>query len=283
MARVGIVTTSVADLTREQAEEFDIALVPFYFGFEGRTYKDDFDFDRVGFYRAMRRSSEFPTTAQPTPEDVVRVYRETAQTHDEICHLELSSKYSKAYEVSLKARELCPDLKIEVVDSLSAIGALALIAIDVAELAQKGASIPQILQRVDELRSRADIAAVFETLKYLAKGGRIHKAQALLGSILSIKPILSIRDGMTVPVAKVRTLQQGLEWIVERLRAELSRLGSKKLWLCFEDVDNLEWRERAKDRLLKEFMVERYWELAISPAAGAHIGPGAWAVAWLIR
>lgn len=282
MDKICILSTSATGLTREIAEPLDIHIVPFYVNYSGKTEKEDFAFDRAKFYQLLPNLKEFPTTAQPSLDDVEQIYRELLKSYDWIIHLELSSKYSTAYEVSLKAKEKAQSERIILIDSQSAIGALALATIDLAEQAKEGKNLSDLLARYDLIKNRINLAVIFETLEYLAKGGRIHRAQALMGSLLSIHPILAIKDGMTVPVTRVRSHRQGLDWMKRQLHSEMERLQGSKVKLFFEDTGISHWREIAREEFLKEFPVVNYYEAITSVVAGAHIGPGAWGVSWQI-
>lgn len=150
------------------------------------------------------------------------------------------------------------------IDTGVAIGSLGFLAMEAAKVANEGGGVEAIIRRVGEAKPKRDSAIVFETLKYLARGGRIGKAKALLGTVLSIKPIIGFKDGITVPLGKVRTHEQGLEWIANKIRSDLERLKGDRVHLIIEDIDN------------KEFNVEKIFktELSVMPDLVPGESPG---------
>lgn len=122
-----------------------------------------------------------------------------------------------------------------------------------------------------------------DTLKYLERGGRIGRARALLGTLLSIKPVIGLRGGVVEPLGKVRTHQQGLNWIVNQIRAHMEKFKSTRIQAIVEDVDNQEWSQRASERITKEFNVEKLWQGQANLIVGTHVGPGGWTVSWYVK
>ncbi len=284
MKRVAVLVDSVCGLSPQLAAGLGIRIIPYYCNFKGTSFKEGASFDRLQFYKNLRTvpSDEYPTTSGPTFQDLIDAYALAAQEADELVHLTLSSHWTKTYELAHKVKAEFSKIRIEVVDSQVAVGSLGFLAIESAKVTSEGGSIEQILERIEEVKPRRDTVVVFETLKYLARGGRIGKAKALVGTILSIKPILGIKDGMAVPLAKVTTNQQGLNWIVAKIRSAVEKLKGERIEVIIEDIDNQKWTTRAKERLCQEFTVDRLYESAASVIIGTHVGPGSWGVSWFI-
>jgi DegV family protein with EDD domain len=135
---------------------------------------------------------------------------------------------------------------------------------------------------VEENKGRMDGVLVFNTLEYVAKGGRIGRAQALLGNLLSMKPLVGYRDGVTTPFGRVRTHKQGLNFILERIRSDMDRLGGRRIRAIIEDADNREQANIAEKALLENFDCDEIYHITISIVSGTHIGPGAWGVAYYV-
>jgi DegV family protein with EDD domain len=275
-----ILTCSETGIPREVAKEMGITLVPYYVTYAGETY-DELDLDPVKLYRWMRTKLEIPTTSHPTLEDFLHTFKEAGEDGSSLIYIVISSRYSKAYGIATLAKERLPELDLTLVDSRAGTGGQALLAIEAATLAREGKSAEGILSYIPELKKRSNYLMVFETLKYLARGGRIHRAKSLVGSILQIKPILTYsEEGETVPVSRVRTPQQGLDFIIRRIRADMERLNAERLHCLIEDADCREWADRVKERIVAEFAPEKIWQWTISPIVGVHVGPGAWGVAY---
>jgi len=262
------------------AKRFNVELVPYYVSYNHRTYTEGVDFDKDDFYRSLRQAQNFPTTSHPTRSDIIAAFEKAGEETDSIIYVTISSKHSKPFELANKAKEEFHDLRIEVVDSGKATAGHGLVALEAARLAGEEADIAKILGRMEEIKERVDEVLALNTLKYLAKGGRIHRAKALVGSILSIKPLITYRDGFTAPIGKVRTHPRALEFIVSKIRADLERYGSSGIRCIIEDADNREWANQVKERITKEFEPEEVWQVDMSPISAVHIGPGAWGVAY---
>ncbi|MCK4391352.1 DegV family protein [Candidatus Bipolaricaulota bacterium] len=278
--KVKVITGNETGITPELAKRFNVELVPYYVSYNHSTYTEGVDLDKEDFYRWLRESNEIPTTSHPTLSDIIAAFKRAGAETDSIIYVAISSKYSKPFELANKAKEEFPDLSIEVVDSGKATAGHGLVALEAARRAGEGADIAEILGRMEEIKERVDEVLVFNTLKYLAKGGRIHRARALVGSILSIKPLITYRDGLSTPIGKVRTHPQALDFIVDKIRADMEGYGSSGIRCIIENADDREWTDRVKERITKEFEPEEVWQVDMSAVSAVHIGPGAWGVAY---
>ena len=222
------------------------------------------------FYKRLAHGTTWPTTTQPPPTDFVNVYNKLAEETDEILVVTLSSKLSGTYESALNAKGMIKGkCRIEVIDSLTVIMGLGLIVIAAAKAAQAGANLDEVADLVRRAMPRSHVIMLFDTLKYLAKGGRIGKAQGLLGSLLSVKPILTMRDGEVSPLTRVRSRVAGMDYLynfvagfpkIEELAAEHATTP--------DDADKL------VERLSALFPKERIYRSTISPVVGTYAGPG---------
>lgn len=212
---IAVVTDSTADLSKELAEQYGITVVPLFVHFGNEAYRDGVDITAAEFYERLQSGNVFPTTSAPSAGAFIDVYRELGKNHDGIISLHLSSKVSATYSAArLGADGVKADgITVEAVDTLQASAALGLIAIEVAKEAQAGKSLPELVTLAKSLSERAVFTGLVETLEYLHKGGRIGKAQQLLGSLLKIKPILQMVDGEAAAVDRARTRGRGIERI----------------------------------------------------------------------
>ncbi|MCJ7768929.1 MAG: DegV family protein [Dehalococcoidales bacterium] len=271
---VKIVTDSTSDITRDLAQELGITVVPLTVFFGHESFLDRVEISTDDFYRRLANESIFPTTTQPAPGVFVDAYNKLAEETDEILTIVISSKLSGTYQSATNAKNLAGNkCRIEVIDSQKVAMGFGLIVIAAAQAAQAGAGLKEVTDLVNKSIPRSHIVIYFETLKYLAKGGRIGKAQGLLGSMLSIKPILTMKDGEIAPMTRVRAKAAGVEYIrnfvagfpnIEKLAVEHSTTP--------DDADKL------ADILGSFAPRESMYRSTVSPVLGAYAGPGALAI-----
>jgi DegV family protein with EDD domain len=212
---VRIVTDSLSDLTSNLIGDLDITLVPLTVLFGHETYLDRVTISTDEFYHRLVHGDVWPTSTQPSPQDFANTYDKLAETTNEILVINLSSKLSGTYQSAVAGKSLMKTRKchIEVIDSETVAMGLGLVAIAAAKEAQKGANLDTLVDYTHKALKRSHFIAYFDTLKYLAKGGRIGKAQSLLGSVLSIKPILNVKEGEMAPVTRVRSAAAGITYL----------------------------------------------------------------------
>jgi len=203
---VGIVTDSVADLPSQVAEEFGITVVPLVVRFGTDVYRDGLDLGPDQFYEKLKTSKVLPLTSVPPPAAFAEAYDKLAEKTNEIVVISLTSKLSATYQVALQSIGLMKKkCRVEVVDSQWAVMAQGFVAIAAAKAAQAGASIDEVLGVARRTIPRVDMRGAFDTLEYLERGGRIGKAQAFLGSLLKVNPVIGMKDGEVHPYARERS------------------------------------------------------------------------------
>jgi len=264
-----IVTDSLSDITSDIAEGLGITVVPVYVRFGEEVYRDRIEMTTDEFYRRLTYGNVFPTTTQPPPGDFIDVYNRLAGETDEILVITLSSKLSGTYQSALHAKSLVEKkCRIEVIDSLTVVMGLGLIVIAAAKVAQAGASLDEVADLVRRAIPRSHSIMSFDTLKYLAKGGRIGKAQGLLGSLLSVKPILTMRDGEVAPLTRVRSRAAGMDYLYNFV-AGFPRIEG----LAVEYATTPDDAARLVERLGSLFPKERIYISTVSPVIGTYVGP----------
>jgi len=274
---VKIVTDSLSDITDDLAQELGITVVPLTVFFGHESFLDRVTITTDEFYHRLAHGTVWPTTTQPPPGDFVNVYNKLAKETDEILVVTLSSKLSGTYQSALQAKDMMEGkCRIEVIDSLKVAMSLGLIVISAAKAAQTGANLDEVANLVRKAMPRSHLMAYFDTLKYLAKGGRIGKAQGLLGAMLSIKPILTVKDGEMSPVTKLRSRAAGMDYLYN------SVAGFPKIEeLAVEHATTPDDADKLVERLSSVFPKERIYRSTISPVVGTHAGPDALAVSVL--
>ncbi|HLG65275.1 MAG TPA: DegV family protein [Ktedonosporobacter sp.] len=207
---VRIVTDSTADISVAQAEALNITIVPLTVFFGDDAYLDNIELDNAAFYKKLQESKDLPRTSQPSPaafdEAFTRLINEGA---DAILSVHLSSKLSGTYQSACTARDALPEnlkkIPIEIVDSQSISVGMSYPVMEAARKAQSGAGLEEIKAHLLDQLARTRILAVLDTLEYVKRGGRIGGAKALLGNMLSFKPIISLKDGEVIPLEQPRT------------------------------------------------------------------------------
>jgi DegV family protein with EDD domain len=209
------VTDSLSDLTSELIGNLAITLVPLTVLFGHETYLDRVTISTDEFYHRLVHGDIWPASTQPSPQDFANTYEKLAETTNEILVIILSSKLSGTYQSAMAGKNLMKAKKcrIEVIDSQTVAGGLGLVVLAAAKEAQNGANLDKLVEFTRKALKRSHFIVYFDTLKYLAKGGRIGKAQGLLGSVLPIKPILNVKDGEMSPVTRVRSIAAGITYL----------------------------------------------------------------------
>ncbi len=277
MAQVRIVTDSTADIPASVREQYGIEIVPLKVHFGSETFLDAITIQSEQFFDKLSAVQELPTTSQPSPVDFVEVYKKLAADGAEIISIHLSSAFSGTYQSAVLAKSLLEDnVSVTIIDSKSASYGLGMLAVEAAKAAQAGKSKDEIIELIQDVRNGTGLYFLVDTLEYLKKGGRIGKASALVGSLLNIKPILSIdEDGEISPVDKVRGSKRAISRIVELLKEDFED-ESVEITIAHSSAE-----QAAQDfaALLKEhFDVKQTGFTALGPVIGTHVGPGTLAV-----
>jgi DegV family protein with EDD domain len=272
---VRIVTDSTSDLPRDVVEELGITVVPLNVHFDMDTYRDGVDIDAEEFYKRLITSSTLPKTSAPAPGVFIDSYRKLAGETEAIVSIHISSKLSGTYESAQAAqRDLAGECKIEVINSESVSMGLGLLAIAAAKAAKVGATAEEIVKLVRESIPRVHLVGALDTLEFLAKGGRVGKASAWIGSILSIKPLISVRDGEVVPLDRVRTRSKSLERFHQLLK---EHLPAKEMGVMYST--DLEEAEKLAKYLKELFPQQPVYLARFGPVLGTYMGPGCLAAA----
>jgi DegV family protein with EDD domain len=274
---VKVVTDSTSDLTSAISSELGITVVPLYVQFGTESYRDGVDLTTEEFYQKLRHAKMLPTTAVPSPVSFAEVYDGLAAVTDEILVIALSSKLSSVYEMELQAIKLMKrKCQVQVVDSLAGAMALGLIAIAAAKAANAGATLNEVVSITRHNISRAETRFTFDTLEYLKRGGRISAAQALLGSILRVNPILSLKNGEAYPICNKRMRSKAIDYLCD-FATSYSYIEE----MAVEDATTPREVQVLLQRLSPKFPRERIYRTKVSPVVGTHVGPSVLAVSVL--
>lgn len=271
---VKIITDSLSDITSDVAKEIGVVVIPLTVIFGRETFLDRVTITTDQFYDRLINGDIWPTTTQPTPAAFTEIYNELAKETDEILVVTLSSKLSGTYESALNAKNLVKaKCRIEVIDSKTVAGGLGLIILSAARKAKSGANLDEMVEFVRGAMNRSHFIVYFDTLTYLAKGGRIGKAKELLGSVLSIKQILTMKDGELAPLTRKRSLSAGMD----HLYNFMTGFSDVEL-MAVEHTTTLDVADKLAERLSVGFDKDKIYRSIVSPVLGVHGGPGAIAV-----
>lgn len=274
---VKIVTDSSASIPAQVVEELGITVIPSLIRFGEEVYRDGVDLTTEQFYERLAKGKVHPATSAPTPQSFADAYEKLAEEADEIAVITLSHKLSAVGDIAQQAIGLAKKKpRIEVLDSNWALMSEGLIVITAARAAKGGASLDEVLEVARRNIPRTDLRMAFDTLKYLRRGGRIGHAQALLGSMLKINPILCLKDGEIYPAGREHSRSKAIEQLYNFANS-FSHIEE----MAIGDGTTPDEAEELAERLNAKFPQERVYRFKVTPAVGAHVGPHVLAVAIL--
>ncbi len=278
---VRIIADSTADLSPELRKR--IFIVPLNIIFGQEQYIDGVTIDHTRFYEKLVESDVLPTTSQPTPDAFARVMQEAVDHGQDAVVLTVSSALSGTYQSAMIAAEDFPD-RVHVVDTKSVAIGSAILAELALQLADSGMDAASIAQRLRQEREHVRVIAMLDTLEYLKRGGRISKTAALAGGLLSIKPVIGIRDGEIAFLGKARGSKQGNNLLVKEIESCGGIDFSKPVLLGYTGMSDLLLRKYIQD---SAFLWQEYKSnlpvTIVGSVVGTHAGPGAVAVAFFSK
>ena len=276
MKKLAIVTDSTADLPVLVREILDITVVPLKVNFGTESYTEGVDITNREFYEKLEAANVLPTTSQPSPADFIAVYEGLLeQGYDSVISIHLSDKLSGTRQSAVLAgKEMEGKFQnFAVVDSRQVSVGLGLLVEEAAKMAVEGKSFSEVMTVLEAGIERMQLYVLVDTLKYLEKGGRIGKARALVGSLLNIKPILTMEDGGITDKDKVRTRKKGMQTLAGYAKKYQAERGTLRLALCHSLVE--EEAEKLAQLLHEEVGQTPAFISDVGAVVGTHIGPGA--------
>ena len=277
MPRIGVVTDSTADFSGDVQERLGIEVIPLSVIWDRDTFRDKLDLSISDFYTLMRQRSTTPTTSAPAAGLFEETYERLLGQVDHVVSVHLASKLSATYDVARSAAERVGTGRISVVDSRQTTMCLGWLAVRAAELAAEGAEPAAIVRELESWVPRLRLYVVVDTLTYLQRGGRIGRAQALVGSLLNFKPLLLLKDGVVSPIERPRSRSSAVRRIVDIVahQGPIQKLGVAE----GDAPEVLPDLMRAVEERLPGVPLERG---EIGSVLGTHAGPGVFGVAALL-
>ena len=271
---VRIVTDSSADLPAELAQQHQITVLPCYVVVDGQTLKDGVDIQADDFYRRLQAGGPTPTTAQPTVADFQAVYQDLTSQGDQVVSIHVSGKLSGTLNSAEQAKGSLYGEAVEIIDSRLAAMPLGLVVLEAAALAAEGGSHQEVAEKVRQGLDLHHGLFALDTLEFLQKGGRIGKAQAFLGSVLNVKPILRLHEGEAHPVERPRNRERAMHRLVELVK----ELGPVRRMAVIHSTD-AERMAVLKQELIGLLPADQIIEARFGSTLGTYIGPDALGVA----
>jgi DegV family protein with EDD domain len=264
-----IVTDSSSDLPPEIVRRLDVTVVPLSVHFSDRTYLDGEDIDAPTFYRMLQTERVHPRTAQPSVGRFEEAFRcLTAAGHD-IVAITLAASLSGTFNSAMLAARNVPEARVTVVDSGTTSMALGILVMRAAGLAQEGCTAVEVVDAIRTMMPRLAVFFLVDTLVYLQRGGRIGRARSLVGMMLNVKPILTLRDGAVTPLRRVRTHGKALQEVVEMARAQAP---IEQAYVMHAAAP--EQAATLAAMIQSDCDGDHVDVLPLGPVIGAHIGPG---------
>ncbi len=277
-----ILADSVSDIPKELREKLDIEIVPLEVNFKERSYKDQIELESKTFYEMLSASEDVPTTSQVNPGEFMKVFEKHLKSGDQVLLFTLSSKLSGTYSAAVTAKDLLEaGDEITIIDSRSVSLGYGLMVIEAAEMNRQGMDKSRIL---DQIKNRIDAVEnifIFDTLKYLHKGGRLSKGEAVIGGLLNIKPVLTVSEGVLKPVDKVRGRKKTIQWVVDKMKD--SGIDFTKQRVAIYHGDDYAYMLEFKKAIEEALGVQEWVIGEVGAVVGTHGGPGCIGVSYVSK
>ncbi|WP_128894299.1 DegV family protein [Longirhabdus pacifica] len=274
MSKIRIVTDSTADIPQEVREQLKVEMVPLKVHFAEETFVDAVTIQSEQFYEKLKQAKDLPTTSQPSPNDFLETYNKILAEDDEteIISIHLSAAMSGTiHSAKLAQSMLDQPERVKIFDGRSASYGTGFLVIAAVNAAKQGLSSSEIIPLIEEIREEMQLYFFVDTLEYLQKGGRIGKAAALFGTLLNIKPILSIDDeGEVTSVDKIRGQKKAVAKVVQNYK---DHFGDEPVIAVFAHGDT-DLSHFVMDKIHTELNVKHTRETTVGPVIGTHAGPG---------
>ena len=267
-----IVMDTAGDLSEGWQEEFQIDLIPINIIHEGKTYLQGINLGYEEFYRLVESSSTLPTTSQPTPYQFVEFYRKIAKPGDTILSIHITEKLSGTMSSARKAaEELKNEFNIIPFDSASGTISMGMMAKEAREMDRDGKSLDKIIRRLEFIRMNTKLVFTLDTLKFASLSGRVKYLQASLASLLKVKPIIELKDGIIVMGEKVRSRAKSIDKLLEKMK---QKFGQQRIKAAVIHARDREAGLEVLHRLISQNNCAEAVLAELSISLAAHFGPG---------
>ncbi|OLS02051.1 DegV family protein [Tissierella creatinophila] len=281
---INIMSDSGCDLPQELIETYNINIIPIFVLEGEKEYLDKIDITPEKVFNDMKEGKVYKT-AQITPEIFINHFREYAKKDEGVIYLSLSGGLSGTYGSALIAKGAVeseyPNADITVIDSKAVSGGQGFIVLEAAKMVKNNIEKEKIIERINKMTENIEHIFTIDDMEYLYRGGRISKAQNLIGGLLSIKPVLWVNDGILEPLEKVRGKNKVLKVIIDIIKKTKGDTDLKKQSIIISHANDIESALKLKDMMIEEFGIDEPLINTIGAVIGAHAGPGTVAVFFL--
>ena len=274
MPKVAIVTDSIACLTREFTEQYGIEIIPVNFFVDGKLYRDWVDITPSEAYELFLKDPDSFKTSGPAPEDCLQALRQASQRAENILCITVSLGLSSVYSVAMDAKKIIqtdqPNLTIEIIDSKSATPSEGMIVLAAARAAQENRGLADVVRVAGQIKEKVNAYVLLDTIRHVYRSGRIPKFASKIGSVLNVRPILTV-SGVIHFTTMVRSRKQGIERIIRMMR---KKTGNKPVHVAVMHAYAPDEAGRLKERVAAEFNCIELWLAEFSPVMGYACGTG---------
>ena len=276
---IRIVIDSTSDVTNEIIEKYNLKMVPLSVNFEDGSYLDKIELSSKDFFEKLAKAEKLPTTTLVSPGAFVEAFSEILMEEDQVLGIFLASEFSGTYDSARMAKDMIGSEDIHIIDTRSVcLGSFALI-LEAIELVQQNKNIEEIVKQLENDKEKIVAVAALDTLKYLEKGGRLSKGQAVVGSLLNIKPIIAITEGKIAVIEKVRGKNKTIKWFDEWIEKNNYDLSDKTVLLFHGN--SYEQLKELREAIEEKHKIINIIEQEVGPVIGTHSGPGVLAIGFL--
>ena len=279
MAKVKIITDSTAYLPQEYVDQYGIDVIPLTVNWNGESFRDGIDIKADEFYTKLKDSDSLPTTNAVSIHDYTLAIQKGLDDGHEVMLLPLSSGISASFFNAVKAVESFAGKPVDIIDTQIVSMALSFMVLAAARVAENGASLAEVKATALEAYKHIGVYFTVDTLKYLHKGGRIGGAKRLLGSALSIKPILMLKEGKIEASGSAVTRKKALERLINLVGEGIN--GQSPVRISVFHALDIATANDLMERCKKEFNPVELILSEVSPVVGSHVGPGTVSIAWM--
>ncbi|ATH93443.1 DegV family protein [Bacillus glycinifermentans] len=278
--RTAVVTDSTAYIPKELRDNHNIHMIPLNVIFGEASYKEEDDMSWKDYYKEVKAHEDLPTTSQPAYGELIALYEKLGETYDAIISIHLSSGISGTYNSAVSADGMLENVKVYPFDSEISCMAQGFYAIEAAEMAEKGAAPEEILSHLDHMKTSMRAYFMVDDLSHLQRGGRLSGAQAFIGSLLKVKPILHFENKLIVPFEKIRTRKKALNRLFELFDEDAGT--GKPMRAVVIHANREEEADQIIEDLSQKYQHVEFYKSYFGPVVGTHLGEGAMGIAWYI-
>lgn len=275
--KTAVVTDSTAYIPKDLRDKLNIHMIPLSVIFGTETYREEVDITALEFYEEVK-NRELPTTSQPPVGEFVQLFEQLSKDYDSVVSIHLSSGISGTFQGAVSAGEMVENIDVFAFDSEISCRVQGFYVLEAAQMAQEGKGPEEIIARLDEMKKTLYAYFMVDDLSHLQRGGRLSSAQALIGSLLQVKPLLHFEDKKIVPFEKIRTRKKAMRRMVDLLvEASAGEQYRAVIIHANREQEAMEWKKELEAELPNvEFMISYF-----GPVIGTHLGEGSMGLGWV--